>query len=225
MMPHQQLKELVQKEMKYESSSSSSSASLVCLLHPQTSPTTSIHTNNICCFNHNPPYHNILSEIFGFRARKLKHSSFSHATRTWERLKALCSAHLPTMDAHAPLEIVSFLRVQCLDIYVWWKGESFFLCGPLFFSEKEQVWRAAKEGGARKRGEIRPYICCIFCRQDLNLILEFGHTKTKVSVLHKMLAHEQKVHEYLERLHHRQDGSALSIPNFLPPKVSFLILH
>lgn len=125
MMPHhQQLKELVQKEMEYESSSSSSSASFVCLLQPQTSPTTSIHTNNICCFNHNPPYHNLLTHLFGFRARKLNPSSSSHApTRTWERLKALCLAHLPTMDAHAPLEIVSFLRVramQCCLISTCW---------------------------------------------------------------------------------------------------------
>ncbi|XP_042047105.1 uncharacterized protein LOC121792992 isoform X2 [Salvia splendens] len=40
----------------------------------------------------------------------------------------------------------------------------------------------------------------------------------EVSVLNKMLAHEQKVHEYLERIHDRKDGSALTIPNFLPPK-------
>ncbi|KAL1542712.1 hypothetical protein AAHA92_19766 [Salvia divinorum] len=41
----------------------------------------------------------------------------------------------------------------------------------------------------------------------------------EVSVLNKMLAHEQRVHEYLERIHDRRDGSALTIPNFLPPKM------
>ncbi|KAG8387641.1 hypothetical protein BUALT_Bualt02G0042500 [Buddleja alternifolia] len=45
----------------------------------------------------------------------------------------------------------------------------------------------------------------------------------EVSVLHKMLAHEQKVHEYLQRLEHREDGSALTIPNFLPPKMKELL--
>lgn len=39
-------------------------------------------------------------------------------------------------------------------------------------------------------------------------------------MLQKMLEHEHKVRDYLERLQTRQDGSALSIPNFLPPKVS-----
>ncbi|KAG8387637.1 hypothetical protein BUALT_Bualt02G0042100 [Buddleja alternifolia] len=38
-----------------------------------------------------------------------------------------------------------------------------------------------------------------------------------------MLAHEQKVHEYLQRLQHREDGSALTIPNFLPPKMKELL--
>ncbi|KAL0390084.1 UNVERIFIED_CONTAM: hypothetical protein Scaly_0365500 [Sesamum calycinum] len=38
-----------------------------------------------------------------------------------------------------------------------------------------------------------------------------------------MLAHEQKVHEYLDRLQHRQNGSALTIPNFLPPKMKEIL--
>ncbi|CAA3014885.1 Hypothetical predicted protein [Olea europaea subsp. europaea] len=45
----------------------------------------------------------------------------------------------------------------------------------------------------------------------------------EVSVLHKMLAHEQKVHEFLQQLQNRQDGSSLSIPNYLPPKVKELL--
>ncbi|KAL0436409.1 UNVERIFIED_CONTAM: hypothetical protein Sradi_0348800 [Sesamum radiatum] len=45
----------------------------------------------------------------------------------------------------------------------------------------------------------------------------------EVTVLHKMLAHEQKVHEYLDRLQHRQNGSALTIPNFLPPKMKEIL--
>ncbi|KAL2488694.1 hypothetical protein Fot_41986 [Forsythia ovata] len=45
----------------------------------------------------------------------------------------------------------------------------------------------------------------------------------EVSVLHKMLAHEQKVHEFLQQLQNRQDGSSLSIPNYLPPKMKELL--
>ncbi|KAL8496586.1 hypothetical protein ACS0TY_020323 [Phlomoides rotata] len=45
----------------------------------------------------------------------------------------------------------------------------------------------------------------------------------EVTVLHKMLSHEGKVREYLERLHSREDGSALSIPNFLPPKMKEIV--
>ncbi|KAL3618522.1 hypothetical protein CASFOL_037604 [Castilleja foliolosa] len=41
----------------------------------------------------------------------------------------------------------------------------------------------------------------------------------EVSVLMKMLAHEQKVHQYLDQLHHRNDGSALTVPSFLPPNM------
>ncbi|CAK9171404.1 unnamed protein product [Ilex paraguariensis] len=38
-----------------------------------------------------------------------------------------------------------------------------------------------------------------------------------------MLDHEQKVHKILECLHHRQDGSTLCFPNFLPPKMKELL--
>lgn len=48
----------------------------------------------------------------------------------------------------------------------------------------------------------------------------------EVDVLRKMLDHEEKVHEFLERVQHRQDGtssSSLGIPNFLPPKMKELL--
>ncbi|XP_073157802.1 uncharacterized protein [Henckelia pumila] len=47
----------------------------------------------------------------------------------------------------------------------------------------------------------------------------------EVSVLHKMLEHEQKVHEYfLDRLaHERHAGDALTIPNSLPLKMKELL--
>ncbi|KAL3530542.1 hypothetical protein ACH5RR_009864 [Cinchona calisaya] len=46
----------------------------------------------------------------------------------------------------------------------------------------------------------------------------------EVDVLRKMLEHEEKVHEFLERVHHRLDGaSTLGIPNFLPPKMKELL--
>ncbi|CAA0834043.1 Protein of unknown function- DUF547 [Striga hermonthica] len=45
----------------------------------------------------------------------------------------------------------------------------------------------------------------------------------EVSVLHKMLAHEQKVHQYLEQLHERKDGSALAIPDFLPQNMKDIV--
>ncbi|KAF8403091.1 hypothetical protein HHK36_011185 [Tetracentron sinense] len=45
----------------------------------------------------------------------------------------------------------------------------------------------------------------------------------EVSMLHKMLNQEQKVHEILERVYHRTDGSSLHIPNFLPPKMKELL--
>ncbi|KAH6827971.1 hypothetical protein C2S53_014636 [Perilla frutescens var. hirtella] len=62
---------------------------------------------------------------------------------------------------------------------------------------------------------------------SLGVPLEFKRKQQKkeelereVSGLKKMLAHEQKVHEYLERIHDRKDdGWAISIPKFLPPKM------
>lgn len=38
-------------------------------------------------------------------------------------------------------------------------------------------------------------------------------------MLQKLLSQEEKVHEILQSVHNRGSGSALSIPNFLPPKV------
>ncbi|GFZ20408.1 electron transporter, putative [Actinidia rufa] len=45
-----------------------------------------------------------------------------------------------------------------------------------------------------------------------------GELEREVSMLRKMLEHEQKVHEILEHVNDRHDHSAFSIPNFLPPK-------
>lgn len=45
----------------------------------------------------------------------------------------------------------------------------------------------------------------------------------EVAMLRKMLDHQHKVHEIMERVHHRNDPhSSLSIPNFLPPKAKEL---
>ncbi|KAJ4822299.1 hypothetical protein Tsubulata_006411 [Turnera subulata] len=45
----------------------------------------------------------------------------------------------------------------------------------------------------------------------------------EVSVLQNMLKQEVKVHEILERMHNKGDVSAISIPNFLPPKAKELL--
>jgi hypothetical protein len=46
-------------------------------------------------------------------------------------------------------------------------------------------------------------------------------------MLQKMLNREEKMHEILEHVHNQHKGSAIRIPNFLPPKVNFfsLIFH
>ncbi|XP_057782502.1 uncharacterized protein LOC131000545 isoform X1 [Salvia miltiorrhiza] len=155
-MAHQQLqaKKLVQAEIEFESSSSSSST---CLSHPHTSPTASIYTNNIRCFNHKP--------------KILNNFSSSSCSSTWERFKNLCLASLiPLMDSSLNL--------------------------PFEFKKNKYA-----NTGLQNRDEL----------------------EREVSVLKKMLAHEHKVHEYLEHLHHRQDGSALTIPNFLPPKMKEIL--
>ncbi|KAE8038816.1 hypothetical protein FH972_011288 [Carpinus fangiana] len=41
----------------------------------------------------------------------------------------------------------------------------------------------------------------------------------EVSILKKMLNREEKMHEILEHVHNQHDGSAITIPNFLPPKM------
>ncbi|KAL7153908.1 hypothetical protein ABFS83_04G199100 [Erythranthe nasuta] len=66
---------------------------------------------------------------------------------------------------------------------------------------------------------------------SVDLSLQFRNKKQQkreelereVTVLHKMLANEQKVNEYLERIRHRKDGSALAIPNFLPSKMKEIL--
>ncbi|XP_019188953.1 PREDICTED: uncharacterized protein LOC109183317 isoform X2 [Ipomoea nil] len=55
-----------------------------------------------------------------------------------------------------------------------------------------------------------------------------GHQKREelqreVSELSKMLEHEQKVREFLDGVYQRKNASALSIPNFLPPKMKELL--
>ncbi|XP_027347622.1 uncharacterized protein LOC113859004 [Abrus precatorius] len=41
----------------------------------------------------------------------------------------------------------------------------------------------------------------------------------EVAMLQRLLDQEEKVHEILEMVHNRPNGSAISIPNFLPPKM------
>ncbi|XP_057484105.1 uncharacterized protein LOC130770627 isoform X1 [Actinidia eriantha] len=50
-----------------------------------------------------------------------------------------------------------------------------------------------------------------------------GELEREVSMLRKMLEHEQKVHEILEHVNDRHDHSAFSIPSFLPPKAKELL--
>jgi len=38
-------------------------------------------------------------------------------------------------------------------------------------------------------------------------------------MLQRLLDQEEKFHEILEMVHNKPNGSAISIPNFLPPKV------
>ena len=40
-------------------------------------------------------------------------------------------------------------------------------------------------------------------------------------MLQKMLNQEENMHEILELVNNQRNGSAISIPNFLPPKVNF----
>lgn len=42
-------------------------------------------------------------------------------------------------------------------------------------------------------------------------------------MLQRLLDQEEKVHEILEMVHNRPNGAAISIPNFLPPKVRNII--
>ena len=95
---HEQLKEkkLVEAEIQFESSFSSHSS--VSLLHPQTSPTASTHTNNISFFKHKP---------------KIPTSSSS----TWERFKSRCIASLPLMDSSSLLESVSPLSLPSTRVF------------------------------------------------------------------------------------------------------------
>ncbi|XP_015057256.1 uncharacterized protein LOC107003441 [Solanum pennellii] len=55
-----------------------------------------------------------------------------------------------------------------------------------------------------------------------------GHHKKEelekeVAELRKMLNHEQKVHEFLEKVYQRKDDSSFTIPNYLPPKMKELL--
>ena len=45
----------------------------------------------------------------------------------------------------------------------------------------------------------------------------------QVSALQKLLRDEKKVHEILENVYNRKDGSPIFIPNFLPPRVINLL--
>ncbi|XP_009619995.1 uncharacterized protein [Nicotiana tomentosiformis] len=64
-----------------------------------------------------------------------------------------------------------------------------------------QIIRKKKTGGQQKKEEL----------------------EKEVAELKKMLNHEQKVHEFLEKVYQRKDGSSFSIPNYLPPKMKELL--
>ncbi|XP_023903681.2 uncharacterized protein LOC112015509 isoform X2 [Quercus suber] len=49
------------------------------------------------------------------------------------------------------------------------------------------------------------------------------HLEREVSMLQKMLNQEENMHEVLEHILNQHNGSAVSIPNFLPPKIKQLL--
>ncbi|KAF5930996.1 hypothetical protein HYC85_031869 [Camellia sinensis] len=71
----------------------------------------------------------------------------------------------------------------------------------LVVRQPTKINRKKKLGGQQKREEL----------------------EREVSMLRKMLEHQQQVHEIMERVHHKHDISALSISNHLPPKVKELL--
>lgn len=61
---------------------------------------------------------------------------------------------------------------------------------------------------------------CLYTKKiPVKIVLVLKYSMFQVSMLQKMLEQEETMHEILERIHNGQDGSAISIPNFLPPKV------
>lgn len=45
----------------------------------------------------------------------------------------------------------------------------------------------------------------------------------QISALQELLRNDKKIHEILENVHNRKDGSPIFIPNFVPPKVINLL--
>ncbi|CAL5424191.1 unnamed protein product [Camellia sinensis] len=84
---------------------------------------------------------------------------------------------------------------------MWCSSVSMASQMDLVVHQPTKINRKKKLGGQQKREEL----------------------EREVSMLRKMLEHQQKVHEIMERVHHKHDISALSISNHLPPKVKELL--
>lgn len=67
--------------------------------------------------------------------------------------------------------------------------------------------------------------CVLFLRIHVSFLLgekityDFLLCNKQVAMLQRLLNQEEKFHEILEMVHNRPNGSAISIPNFLSPKV------
>ncbi|GMH11949.1 hypothetical protein Nepgr_013790 [Nepenthes gracilis] len=59
--------------------------------------------------------------------------------------------------------------------------------------------------------------------KKLNGQLKKEELQREVSMLQKMLSHEEKLHEILQQVHGRKDGMPFGIPDFLPPKTKELL--
>ncbi|XWS53308.1 hypothetical protein CRYUN_Cryun11dG0145900 [Craigia yunnanensis] len=103
------------------------------------------------------------------------------------------------------LDLNLVIRPSCFNVSSrhWWGGLKVFMAGQgdLSVNNISLEIRKKKLSGLQKREAL----------------------EREVSMLQKMLNQEEKMHEILTRVHHQEDGSSISIPNFLPPKMKELL--
>ncbi|CAL0304066.1 unnamed protein product [Lupinus luteus] len=150
----------------------------------------------------------------------------------WSVLLPVVLTLVATYDNQEDSKYVRFLSDLC---YTKWALEAFVISNAKRYAG---VWLISRCGALHASGyDLNHWYQCLglliltgivsrmlafFCMRKKKVTgqqQKREELEREVSMLQRLLDQEEKMHEILEMMHNRPNGSAISIPNFLPPKL------